>query len=58
MRDEVCELLHDGCPVACLGDAPFCLHQFIHFPPKSGVLQGAALPDPDRMSRHRQIHAP
>ena len=23
MRDEVRELLHDGCPVACLGDAPF-----------------------------------
>jgi hypothetical protein len=22
-RDEVRELLHDGCPVACLGDAPF-----------------------------------
>src|ERR1044071_6684605 len=21
--DEVRELLHDGCPVACLGDAPF-----------------------------------
>ena len=23
VRDEVRELLHDGCPVACLGDAPF-----------------------------------
>jgi len=21
--DEVRELLHDGCPIACLGDAPF-----------------------------------
>jgi hypothetical protein len=22
-RDDVRELMHDGCPVACVGDAPF-----------------------------------
>ncbi len=31
--DEVRELLHDGCPVACLGDAPFgYVNVFSHSP--------------------------
>jgi hypothetical protein len=32
--DEVQELLHDGCPVACLGNAPLRLRQCIHFAEK------------------------
>lgn len=47
--DEVRELLHDGCPVACLGDAPFgyvnvwCSHVNV------GFFHGSALPDPARL---------
>ena len=26
--DEVRELMHDGCPVACLGDAPFAMSMY------------------------------
>ena len=56
--DEVRELLHDGCPVACLGDAPFGYVNVFTSHVNVGFFQGASLPDPDRMSRHRQIHAP
>jgi hypothetical protein len=46
--DEVRELLHDGCPVACLGDAPFgYVIVFTHV--NVGFFHGAALPDPARM---------
>ena len=44
--DEVRELLHDGHPIACLGDVPsgyvdvFTAHMNV------GFFQGAALPDP------------
>ena len=47
--DEVCELLHDGCPVACLGDAPFCYVNVFTSHVNVGFFQGASLPDPDRM---------
>ena len=40
--DEVRELLHDGCPVACLGDAPF---GYVNV----GFFHGASLPDPARL---------
>ncbi len=44
--DEVRELLHDGCPVACLGDAPFgCVNVFTSHV-NVGFFHGAALPDP------------
>jgi hypothetical protein len=47
--DEVRELLHDGCPVACLGDAPFgyvnVFTSYVHV----GFFHGAALPDPARL---------
>ena len=47
--DEVRELLHDGCPVACLGDAPFgCVNVFTSHV-NVGFFQGAALPDPERL---------
>jgi len=45
-RDEVRELLHDGCPVACLGDAPFAYVNVFTSHVNVGFFHGAALPDP------------
>ena len=45
--DEVRELLHDGCPVACLGDAPFGYVNLFTSHVNVGFFQGAALPDPE-----------
>ncbi len=47
--DEVRELLHDGCPVACLGDAPFAYVNVFTAHVNVGFFQGASLPDPSRM---------
>ena len=47
--DEVRELLHDGCPVACLGDAPFGYVNLFTSHVNVGFFQGAALPDPARL---------
>jgi hypothetical protein len=47
--DEVRELLHDGCPVACLGDAPFGYVNVFAFHVNVGFFHGAALPDPARV---------
>jgi len=44
--DEVRELLHDGCPVACLGDAPFGYVNVFRTHVNVGFFHGAALPDP------------
>ena len=44
--DEVRELLHDGCPVACLGDAPFGYVNVFTSHVNVGFFQGASLPDP------------
>src|SRR3954465_4943880 len=44
--DEVRELLHDGCPVACLGDVPFGYVNVFTSYINVGFFQGAALPDP------------
>jgi hypothetical protein len=44
--DEVRELLHDGCPVACLGDAPFSYVNVFSSHVNVGFFHGAALPDP------------
>ncbi|WP_213803702.1 DUF1801 domain-containing protein [Granulicella sp. dw_53] len=44
--DEVRELLHDGCPVACLGDVPFGYVNVFTSHVNVGFFQGAALPDP------------
>ena len=47
--DEVRELLHDGCPVACLGDAPFgyvnvfTSHVNVGFFPRRGAADPARL---------------
>jgi len=47
--DEVRELLHDGCPVACLGDAPFGYVNVFNSHVNVGFFQGSALPDPDHL---------
>jgi hypothetical protein len=47
--DEVRELFHDGCPVACLGDAPFAYVNVFTSHVNVGFFQGAALPDPARL---------
>lgn len=44
--DEVRELLHDGCPAACLGDAPFAYVNVFTAHVNVGFFQGAELPDP------------
>jgi hypothetical protein len=47
--DEVRELLHDGCPVACLGDAPFGYVNVFTSHVNVGFFHGAALPDPSNL---------
>ena len=44
--DEVREILNDGCPVACLGDAPFGYVNVFTSHVNVGFFHGAALPDP------------
>jgi hypothetical protein len=47
--DEVRELLHDGCPTACLGDAPFGYVKVFTSHVNVGFFHGNALPDPGRL---------
>ena len=47
--DEVRELVHDGCPVACLGDAPFAYVNVFTSHVNVGFFHGATLPDPARI---------
>lgn len=47
--DEVRELLHDGCPAACLGDVPFGYVNVFTSHVNVGFFQGAALSDPARL---------
>ena len=47
--DEVRELLHDGHPIACLGDVPFAYVDVFTSHVNVGFFQGAALPDPARL---------
>lgn len=44
--DGVRELVHDGCPVACLGDAPFASVNVFTAHVNVAFFHGAALPDP------------
>lgn len=44
--DEVREVLHDGCPTACLGDAAFGYVNVLPSHVNVGFFQGASLPDP------------
>src|SRR6267142_5597456 len=57
--DEVRELLHDGCPVACLGDAPFGYVNVFTSHVKRGVLsRRRAAGSGPLVARQRQVHAP
>ncbi|HLK05905.1 MAG TPA: DUF1801 domain-containing protein [Candidatus Acidoferrum sp.] len=47
--DEVRELLHDGCPTACLGDAAFGYVNVFATHVNVGFFHGAALKDPARL---------
>jgi hypothetical protein len=47
--DEVRELLHDGHPVACLGDVPFGYVDIFTSHVNVGFFQGATLRDPARL---------
>jgi hypothetical protein len=47
--DEVRELVHDGCPVACLGDVPFGYVNIFTAHVNVGFFQGAGLADPARL---------
>jgi hypothetical protein len=47
--DEVRELLHDGCPVACLGDVPFGYVNVFTAHVNVGFFHGASLSDPARL---------
>jgi hypothetical protein len=49
--DEVREVLHDGCPVACLGDVPFGYVNVFTSHVNVGFFQGAALADPAGLLR-------
>ena len=44
--DEVREVLHDGCPTACLGDAAFGYVGVFTSHVNVGFFRGALLPDP------------
>jgi hypothetical protein len=46
--DEVREVFHDGCPNACLGDAPFGYVSIFTSHVNVGFFHGASLPDPAR----------
>jgi hypothetical protein len=47
--DEVRELLHDGCPTACLGEAAFGYVNVFTSHVNVGFFQGSSLPDPARL---------
>ncbi len=44
--DDVCELLHDSCPIACVTDAPFGYVNAFTAHANVGFYHGAMLPDP------------
>jgi hypothetical protein len=44
--DDVCELMHDGCPTVCVGDAGFGYVNTFRAHVNMGFLRGSTLPDP------------
>lgn len=44
--DDVRELMHDGCPTACVEDAAFCYVNVFTSHVNVGFFHGASLPDP------------
>ena len=49
MRRRSPGAFHDGCPVACLGDAPFGYVNAFTSHVNVGFFRGVALPDPSRL---------
>jgi hypothetical protein len=47
--DDVRELLHDGHPTACIGDAAFAYVNAFRAHVNVGFFRGAEIADPDRM---------
>ena len=47
--DDVRELMHDGHPVSCVGDAAFAYVAVFSAHANVGFFRGAELPDPDRL---------
>lgn len=47
--DDVREVLHDGCPTACVGDVAFGYVNAFKAHAAVGFFQGASLPDPKRL---------
>jgi len=47
--DDVLELMHDGCPTACVEDAPFAYVNVFKDHTNVGFFHGAHLDDPDRL---------
>lgn len=47
--DDVRELFHDGCPVACVDDVPFGYVNVFRAHVNVGFFLGAQLPDPNRL---------
>ena len=45
--DDVTEIIHDGCPVACVGDAAFGYVDSFTSHVNVGFFYGAMLPDPE-----------
>ena len=62
MRDcgvDVRELLHDGHPTACVGDAAFAYVNAFTSHVNVGFFRGAEIADPEGpVGRHWQVHAP
>jgi hypothetical protein len=57
--DDVRELMHDGCPVACVGDWPFAYVNVFKAHVNVGFFLGAELPDPTGLLQgtgHRMRH--
>ncbi len=61
--DDVREVLHDGCPTACVGDVAFGYVNAFMGHAAVGFFQGAMLPDPKcllegtgRRMRHVKVH--
>lgn len=62
--DDVLELMHDGCPVACVADAPFGYVNTFKSHVNVGFFYGATLADPagllegsGKRMRHVKLHA-
>ncbi|MEZ4587089.1 MAG: DUF1801 domain-containing protein [Gemmatimonadales bacterium] len=53
---DVREVMHDGCPTACVGDAAFAYVGVFKAHVNVGFFQGAALPDPRRLLRGSGKH--